>query len=64
MTEEEAEKLSIALMQVVALLNQTAAYVKDKDSKEHWDVYRMAVGKAMGEVFWSLKNLYGNAFQI
>lgn len=50
MTEQEAEKLSIALMQVVGLLDQTAAFVKDKDTTESWDKYRRAVGKAMGEV--------------
>jgi len=55
MTEQEAEKLSIALMQVVALLDQTAAYVKDKDSKEDWDKYRRAVGRAMGEVCLELE---------
>lgn len=55
MTEQEAEKLSIALMQVVALLDQTAAYVKVKDSKENWDSYRRAVGRAMGEVCLELE---------
>ena len=55
MTEQEAEQLSIALMRVVGLLNQTAAFVKDKDNKEHWDIYRQAVGKAMGEVCLELE---------
>lgn len=55
MTEQEAEKLSIVLMQVVELLDQSAAFVKDKDSKKNWDIYRHAVGKAMGEVCLELE---------
>ena len=50
MTSVEAEELSIALLRVMGLLNESAAFVKDKDSKENWDAYRGAVGKAMGEV--------------
>lgn len=55
MTEEEAEKLSILLLQVVAKLDQSAAYVQDKDSKEEWDKYREAVGRAMGEICLELE---------
>ena len=55
MNEEEAEKLSIMLMQVVAKLDQSAAFVKDKDSKEEWVKYRGAVGKAMAEVYLELE---------
>jgi len=55
MTEEEAEKLSILLMQIVAKLDQSAAYVQDKDSKEEWNKYRSAVGKAMGEICLELE---------
>jgi len=55
MTELEAEKLSIALMQVVSLLDQTAAYVQDKDQTEHWLKYRQAVGRAMAEVCLGLE---------
>ena len=50
MTEDEAERLSILLLQVVAKLDQSAAYVQDKDSSEEWIRYRTAVGKAMGEI--------------
>ena len=56
MTEQEAEQLSVTLMRVVSLLNQTAAFVKDKDSKENWHIYRQAVGKAMGEICIELED--------
>lgn len=55
MTEQEAEQLSTTLLRIVALLDQTAAFVRDKDSQEHWDEYRRAVGKAMGEVCLGLE---------
>lgn len=55
MNEEEAERLSILLMQIVASLDQSAAFVKDKDSKEHWEKYRIAAGKAMGEIYLELE---------
>lgn len=54
MTEQEAEELSTALLRVSGLLNQSAAFVRDKDSKENWDIYRKAVGRAMGEVYLEL----------
>jgi len=55
MTEDEAEELSILLMQVVGKLNQSNDFVRDKDSKENWDKYRQAVGKAMAEIFLELE---------
>jgi len=55
MTEEDAEKLSILLLQIVAKLDQSASFVKSKNSKEHWDKYRRAVGRAMGEVCLELE---------
>lgn len=50
MTTEEAEKLSIALMQVMGRLDETASFVRDKDDKAAWDQYRHAVGRAMATV--------------
>jgi hypothetical protein len=50
MTEEEAESLSIALLQIVGRLDQSAAFVQDKDDKASWDRYRQAVGRAMAAV--------------
>lgn len=59
MTEDEAEKLCIALAQANALLNQSAAFVQDHDNKEHWDDYRHEVGKVMGAIYLDLaKPLY------
>ncbi len=55
LTENEAEQLSIVLMQIVAKLNESAAFVKDKDSEVHWDSYRRAVGRAMGEICLELE---------
>ena len=50
MMEQEAEQLSIVLLKIVGLLNQTAAFVREKDSDENWNQYRQAVGKAMGQI--------------
>ena len=50
MTRDEAEKLSLALLKTVGLLDETAAYVKDHDDKANWDKYRHAVGRAMATV--------------
>ena len=50
MTKEEAEILSIALLQIVGRLDQSAAFVRDKDDKASWDRYRHAVGRAMAAV--------------
>ncbi len=55
MTEQDAEKLSITLLKIVALLDQTAAFVRDKDNKQNWDIYCRAVGRAMGEVCLELE---------
>ncbi|WP_417505433.1 hypothetical protein [Marinomonas gallaica] len=55
MTEQEAEELSVVLLKVVGLLDQTAAFVRDKDSTENWEKYRRAVGKAMGEIYLEME---------
>jgi hypothetical protein len=51
MTREEAERLSIVFLQIAGRLNETAAFVRDKDDEARWHEYRRAVGKAMAEVF-------------
>lgn len=51
MTREEAERLNVALLQIAGRLNETAAFVRDKDDKASWHEYRQAVGRAMAEVF-------------
>ncbi len=55
MNKDEAEQLSVLLLQLVAKLDQSAAFVRDKDTKENWDKYRQAVGKAMGEICLELE---------
>jgi len=50
MTPDDAEKLSVLSLQVVAHLNQSNEFVRDKDTKAEWDEYRHAVGKAMAAV--------------
>lgn len=54
MTREDAEQLSIALLQIVGRLDQTGAFVRDKDSTENWEAYRQALGEAMGAVAFGL----------
>ncbi len=50
MTQEEAEQLSIALLQIVGKLDDSASFVRDNDSEDNWDKYRRAVGQAMATV--------------
>ena len=50
MDRQEAEVLSILLLQVIGRLDQSAAFVRDKETKENWDAYRHAVGRAMAAV--------------
>lgn len=50
MTEEEAERLSIVLLQILGRLDQSAAFVRDKDDNASWDRYRQAVGRTMAMV--------------
>ena len=50
MNREDAEALSILLLQLVGHLDQSAAFVRDKECKVVWDEYRHAVGRAMAAV--------------
>jgi hypothetical protein len=63
MNDEEAEQLSILLLQTMAKLNESAAFVRDKDTDEHWDVYRKAVGRAMGIICLELQEPLWQRFQ-
>jgi hypothetical protein len=54
MTREEAENLSILFLQLAAKLDESAAFVKDKDSEANWIAYRSALGKLMGAVYFDL----------
>lgn len=50
MTDEEAERLSLVLLQVLGKLDESAAFVQDKGDRAQWDAYRHAVGKVMAGV--------------
>ena len=58
MKEPQAEKLNIAFLQILATLDQTAAFVRDHDTEENWLKYRKAVAHAMGEVIGLGNALY------
>jgi len=49
-TRDEAEKLNVLLFQILAKLDESAAFVRDRDTDEHWQTYRRSVGKAMADV--------------
>lgn len=51
MAKEEAERLNIVFLRIAGRLNETAAFVRDKDGEESWNEYRLAIGSAMAEVF-------------
>jgi len=55
MNEYEAEQLSILLLQTLTKLNESAAFVRDKDAEERWETYRKAVGRAMGIICLELQ---------
>lgn len=62
MTEGEAEELSILFLRIGALLDQSAAFVRDKDTEENWNVYRKAVGRVMGSLLFELKEPHWKRF--
>jgi hypothetical protein len=51
MTPIEAKELSHLLARVGALLDQSAAFVRDHDSEANFIEYRTAIGKLMGDMF-------------
>ncbi len=55
MTREEAEQLSILYLQLVAKLNQSIEFVRDKDTKENFQTYCQAAGKAMASIMFELE---------
>ncbi len=55
MTRDEAEQLSILLLQVTAKLNQSGIFVQEKDSRANWDKYRASLGQVMGELALGLE---------
>jgi len=55
MNRDEAEQLSVLYLQIIGKLNQSAEFVRDKDTKENWKNYCLAVGKAMGAIISELE---------
>ncbi len=51
MTPSDAKELSHLLARVGALLDQSAAFVRDHDSEANFIEYRTVVGKLMGDMF-------------
>lgn len=51
MNRDDADRLNVLFLQIAGLLNQSAAFVRDKDDEAHWHQYRRPVGKAMNAVF-------------
>ena len=51
MTRDDADRLNVLLLQIVGRLNETAAFVRDKDDEVSWHRYRLAVAKAMAGIF-------------
>jgi hypothetical protein len=51
MTPNEAKELSHLLARVGALLDQSAAFVRDHDSEANFIEYRAVIGKLMGDMF-------------
>lgn len=51
MTPSDAKELSHLLARVGALLDQSAAFLRDHDSEANFIEYRTVVGKLMGDMF-------------
>lgn len=51
---EDAEKISVLLMQINASLNQSVRFVMDKDSEDNFKSYRLATGKIIGDLYVDL----------
>ena len=51
MNIQEAEELSILLMQISGKLDQSVRFVLDKDTNSNFETYRLNVGKIMGELY-------------
>ena len=55
MTKNEAEKLSVLLVQVAAKLDESVAYVKDKDTEDHFKSFRRDIALVMACLYNELK---------
>ena len=48
---ETAEKLSVLMMRIVAQLDQSIAYVRDRCARQEFEAYRRAAGQVMGAIY-------------
>ena len=62
MTKEEAEKLSVLLLQLQAKLNESVAFVRDSDSKEELEKYRSAIGQVMSVLYLDVEEKLWSRF--
>ena len=55
MTKEEAEKLSLLILRINSLLDQSVAFVQDKNCANLFDDYKLIVGKIMGSLYLDIE---------
>ena len=55
MNKEDAEKLSLLMMQLSSKLDQSVAFVIDKELEEMFDNYKLTVGKIMGSLYLDIE---------
>jgi hypothetical protein len=58
MERDDAEKISILMMQINSLLDQSVAFVRDKGSEPEFSDYRLKAAHVMGGVIDILNELY------
>ena len=54
MKTEDAEKLSILLLQVRAKLDESIGFVRERCTAEEHEVYKQGVAKVLGNLVWYL----------
>lgn len=58
MNNAEAEALSILMLQLNSKMNDSVWFVKEKDTLEAFEEYRMQAGQVMGTLFLIMKAIY------
>ena len=56
MDKKVAEKLSVLMIQINSMLNDSVAYVRDTCKNEEFKTYRSAAGKLMGTLYLDIAN--------
>jgi len=62
MTKDDAEKLSILMMQINSMMNDSVAFVRDNDKDEIFDGYARTAGKIMGSLFLDIEEKLWNKY--